>query len=177
VCHVIGQSSPLSGDPAELSFQLAFLISFFGHILNVVRVCFRLGGSLQTAANISEESSQPPIDSLLSPTHPPPPRKFQKCLTKPSRISCTVENTGYTHLKIERNPWPGGYRPQIPVLSAFCPQLNLLTPPPTPPKKKEKIPGNATAAILSFCVLLKLVFIWHVPSHCVCVCVCAIKIN
>ena len=30
-----------------------------------------------------------------------------------------------------QNPWLGGYRPQIPVLSVLCPQLNLLnTPPP-----------------------------------------------
>ena len=29
-----------------------------------------------------------------------------------------------------QNPWLGGYRPQIPVLSALCPQLNLLNPPP-----------------------------------------------
>ena len=28
-----------------------------------------------------------------------------------------------------QNPWLGGYRPQIPVLSVLCPQLNLLTPP------------------------------------------------
>jgi len=25
-----------------------------------------------------------------------------------------------------QNPWRGGYRPQIPVLSVLCPQLNLL---------------------------------------------------
>ena len=37
-----------------------------------------------------------------------------------------------------QNPWLGGYRPQIPVLSVLCPQLNLLTPPP------KKIPGYAT---------------------------------
>jgi len=37
-----------------------------------------------------------------------------------------------------QNPWLGGYRPQIPVLSVLCPQLNLLTPP-------KKIPGYATA--------------------------------
>ena len=37
-----------------------------------------------------------------------------------------------------QNPWLRGYRPQIPVLSVLCPQLNLLTPPP------EKIPGYAT---------------------------------
>ena len=28
-----------------------------------------------------------------------------------------------------QNPWLGGYSPQIPVLSVFCPQLNLLNPP------------------------------------------------
>jgi hypothetical protein len=46
---------------------------------------------------------------------------------------------GFTHLQIERNPWLGGYRSQIPVLSALCPQLNLLKHPPPP----EKIPGYA----------------------------------
>ena len=29
-----------------------------------------------------------------------------------------------------QNPWLGGYRPQIPVLSVLCLQLNLLNPPP-----------------------------------------------
>ena len=33
-----------------------------------------------------------------------------------------------------QNPCPGGYRPQIPVLSVLCPQLNLLNTPP--PRKK-----------------------------------------
>jgi len=28
-----------------------------------------------------------------------------------------------------QNPWLGGYRPQIPVPSVLCPQLNLLNPP------------------------------------------------
>ena len=28
-----------------------------------------------------------------------------------------------------QNPWIGGYRPQIPVLSVLCPQLNLLNTP------------------------------------------------
>jgi len=37
-----------------------------------------------------------------------------------------------------QNPWLGGYRPQIPVLSFLCPQLNLLHPP------RKKIPGYAT---------------------------------
>ena len=36
------------------------------------------------------------------------------------------------------NPWLGSYRPQIPVLSVLCPQLNLFNPPP------KKIPGYAT---------------------------------
>ena len=27
-----------------------------------------------------------------------------------------------------QNPWLGGYRPQIPVLSVLCPELNLLNP-------------------------------------------------
>ena len=29
-----------------------------------------------------------------------------------------------------QNPWLGGYRSHIPVLSVVCPQLNLLNPPP-----------------------------------------------
>ena len=33
-----------------------------------------------------------------------------------------------------QNPWLGGYRPQIPVLSVLCPQLNLLNP--LPPRTK-----------------------------------------
>ena len=40
-----------------------------------------------------------------------------------------------------QSPWQGGYRPQIPVLSVLCPQLNLLKPSPPP----NKIPGYATA--------------------------------
>ena len=38
-----------------------------------------------------------------------------------------------------RTPDYGGYRPQIPVLSVLCSQLNLLNPPP------NKIPGYVTA--------------------------------
>jgi len=34
-----------------------------------------------------------------------------------------------------RNPWLGCYRPQIPILSVLCPQLNLLNPSP-PPRTK-----------------------------------------
>ena len=36
-------------------------------------------------------------------------------------------------------------RPQIPVLSALCPQLNLLRPPP-----RTKFPGYATGRHLPF---------------------------
>jgi len=39
---------------------------------------------------------------------------------------CLVPN--YSCLQ---NPWLEGYRPQIPVLSVLCPQLNLLNPPET----------------------------------------------
>jgi hypothetical protein len=68
----------------------------------------------------------------------PPPRNF-KVLAKLSQIPSSVENTSvttfkstsFTHLQIERNPWLGGYCPQIPVLSALCLQLNLLNPPRT----------------------------------------------
>jgi hypothetical protein len=45
---------------------------------------------------------------------------------------------GFIDLQIEWNPWLGGYRPQIPILSVLYPQLNLLNPPP------KKIPGYAT---------------------------------
>ena len=38
-----------------------------------------------------------------------------------------------------QNPWLGGYRPQIPILSFLCTQLNLLTPSP-----HEQIRGYAT---------------------------------
>jgi hypothetical protein len=47
-----------------------------------------------------------------------------------------------------QNPWLGGYRPQIPVLSVLCPQLNLLNPPP-----KKKIPGYAPGAVHVLCTV------------------------
>jgi hypothetical protein len=49
---------------------------------------------------------------------------------------------GFTHLQIEWNPWLGGYCPQISVLSAICPQLNLLTPP-----QKKKILGTPLQSV------------------------------
>jgi hypothetical protein len=85
-----------------------------------------------------------------------PPSQNSEVLTKLSQIPSSVENTSVTTLdipkvwqsrtglQIEQNPWPGGYRPQIPVFSALCPQLNFLKPPPPP----NKIPGYATALVL-----------------------------
>jgi hypothetical protein len=49
---------------------------------------------------------------------------------------------GFIHLQIEWNPWLEGYSPQIPILSALYPQLNLLNNPHPPP---EKISGYVTA--------------------------------
>ena len=43
-----------------------------------------------------------------------------------------------------QNPWQGGYRPQIPVLSVLRPQLNLLNPP-----SPDKIPVYATGLMTS----------------------------
>jgi hypothetical protein len=40
-----------------------------------------------------------------------------------------------------QNPWLGGYRPQISVLSVLCPQLNLLNPSPL-----NNISGYATVS-------------------------------
>jgi len=48
-----------------------------------------------------------------------------------------------------QNPWLGGYRPQIPVLSVLWHQLNLLNP---PPQKKNKFPGYAIGAIAMYAV-------------------------
>jgi hypothetical protein len=46
-----------------------------------------------------------------------------------------------------QTPGLGGYRPQIPVLSVLCPQLNLLNAP-------NKIPGYAAGCyiLLTYCV-------------------------
>jgi hypothetical protein len=63
------------------------------------------------------------------------PRNFE-VLTKLSRIPNSIEYTsitawseyGFHSFANWVDPWLGGYRPQIPVLSALCPQLNLLNP-------------------------------------------------
>ena len=46
-----------------------------------------------------------------------------------------------------QNPWLGGYRPQIPVLSVLCPQLNLLNPPPQTKFLVTPLVPNITAAV------------------------------
>jgi hypothetical protein len=48
-----------------------------------------------------------------------------------------------------QNPWLRGYRPQNPVLSVLCPQLNLLNPPP--PKKNSWV-RHCSALIRVSCV-------------------------
>jgi hypothetical protein len=68
----------------------------------------------------------------------PPPRN-SKVLTKLSRNSLKVPKIKKILLYEKKflvpnysclqNPWLGGYRPHISVLSVLCPQLNLLTPP------------------------------------------------
>ena len=47
-----------------------------------------------------------------------------------------------------QNPWDADYRPQIPVLSVLCPQLNLLN------HHRNKIPGYATDSVEKFSALV-----------------------
>jgi hypothetical protein len=75
---------------------------------------------------------------------PPPPRNYE-VLTKLCRIPSSGGDTsvttwseyGFHSFANWVEPLTRGYRPQSPVLSALCPQLNLLNPP-------EKIHGYAT---------------------------------
>jgi hypothetical protein len=46
---------------------------------------------------------------------------------------------------MEWNSWLGGYRPQLSILSALCPQLNLLTPP------KKKFLGMPLWTVVGYC--------------------------
>ena len=66
-----------------------------------------------------------------------------------------------------QNPWLGGYRPQFPVLSVLCPQLNLLNPPPrkkflgTPLSVRNASYGHMTTALMAVPTLsLKLPVWW-----------------
>ena len=45
-----------------------------------------------------------------------------------------------------QNPWLRGYRPQIPVLSVLCPQLNLLNP------LRTKFLGTPLGVAITFCL-------------------------
>jgi hypothetical protein len=82
---------------------------------------------------------------LMGSSTPPPKKKISKFWQSwaefpvPWKIHRQQpnKNMGFTHLQIERNPWLAGYHPQIAILSALCPKLNLLTP-------LKKIPENAT---------------------------------
>jgi len=48
------------------------------------------------------------------------------------------------------NPWLGGYRPQTPVLSVLCPQMNLLnTPTPNPHTKFLGTPLHSDTNIMN----------------------------
>jgi hypothetical protein len=44
--------------------------------------------------------------------------------------------------KLSGTPWLGDYRPQITFLSALCPQLNLLKPPPETISSGSPLPGR-----------------------------------
>ena len=57
-----------------------------------------------------------------------------------------------------QNPWLRGYRPQNPVLSVLCPQLNLLNPPP------KKNPGYATSVYHPIYIKLNTQFLFSNPN-------------
>ena len=61
-----------------------------------------------------------------------------------------------------QNPWLGGYRPQIPVLSVLCPQLNLLTPTP-PPEQNSRVRHWWHVMPFNFVILRQLSGI--LPAH------------
>ena len=54
-----------------------------------------------------------------------------------------------------QNPWLKGYRPQIPVLSILCPQLNLLNPPPEQNSwvRHRTVYSQCHAKLHTFCTL------------------------
>jgi hypothetical protein len=97
---------------------------------------------------------------------------------------------GFTHLEIERNLCLGGYSPQIPVLSAFYLQLNLLNPPP-PPKKnswvRHWLRTHNYRLITQVKILCSVTSRKHIYNHkafpptgigvCVCVCLFYIQRN
>ena len=56
-----------------------------------------------------------------------------------------------------QNPWLGSYRPQIPILSVFCPQLNLN--PPSHEKKFLGTPLPISSEFLTFLTNLLLTYL------------------
>jgi hypothetical protein len=80
-----------------------------------------------------------------NPPPPPPPPEILKLCQSWAEIPVPWnihpwqpdQNMGFIHLQIEWNPRLGGYRPQIPILSALYPQLNFLNTPPPPLRKKN----------------------------------------
>jgi hypothetical protein len=58
-------------------------------------------------------------------------------------------NTVFTHLQIEWYSILGAWCPHTPILSAFCPQMNLLNLPPPPPGKFQATPLAAVPIIIS----------------------------
>ena len=50
-----------------------------------------------------------------------------------------------------QNPRLGGYRPQVPVLSVLCPQLNLLKPPPRTKFLGTPLPDDDRLTIETCC--------------------------
>jgi len=63
-------------------------------------------------------------------------------------------NLLYQITAASRTSWLGGYRPQIPVLSVLCPQLNLLHPPPPPTPKYSFPPFFPLSKFFFFCFCL-----------------------
>jgi hypothetical protein len=139
-------------------FQTNLLEKIKTHILCSVTVFFFFGKSCRLWDNVEKyfrvgqttEENIAPAHCILDTQwrteggwgfNPPPPRNSE-ALTKLSRIPSSVENTSVTTLdipkvwqsrtglQIERNQWLGTTAPQIPVLYALCPQLNLWNPPP-----------------------------------------------
>jgi hypothetical protein len=92
----------------------------------------------------------------LGGSSPPPPPEIPKLGQIPRSVVQPNKNTGFTHLQIEWNPWIGGYRPQISVLSVLNWICWTLPPEKIPgenPPPPEKNSGYATA--VSACPLIK----------------------
>jgi hypothetical protein len=82
---------------------------------------------------------------LYTHTPPPPPTQFRgvgKAVPNFQFRGKFIPNNLISlrvslSFKLSGTPWLGGFRPQIPVLSALCPQLNLLNLLPPRPKQNS----------------------------------------